>query len=74
MKKSLIIGVLYCILSLGATPPDQFPQAEITNGIIHARLYLPDPKDGYYRGSRFDWSGVMPALEYKGHSFFWTMV
>ena len=70
MKKSLMIGVLYCILALCATPPDQFPQAEITNGIIHARLYLPDPKDGYYRGSRFDWSGVMPALEYKGHTYF----
>jgi hypothetical protein len=41
MKKSLMIGVLYCILALCATPPDQFPQAEITNGIIHARLYLP---------------------------------
>lgn len=49
---------------------EQFPQAEITNGIIHARLYLPDSKDGYYRGSRFDWSGVMPELTYQGHTYF----
>lgn len=48
---------------------DSFPQAELSNGIIHARFYLPDTAKGYYRGSRFDWSGVMPSLEYKGHSF-----
>jgi hypothetical protein len=58
------------LLSLGSRPPDQFPQAEITNGLIRARLYLPDSKEGYYRGSRFDWSGVMPELEYKAHTYF----
>src|SRR5260221_12500232 len=45
------------------------PQADISNGIIHARLYLPDTAVGYYRATRFDWSGVMPVLEYKGHQF-----
>src|ERR1700748_1918108 len=51
------------------TSIDSFPQAEISNGIIRARFYLPDTAKGYYRGSRFDWSGVMPALEFKGHSY-----
>ncbi len=46
------------------------PQTEITNGIIKARIYLPNRDDGYYRGSRFDWSGVIAELEYKGHSYF----
>src|SRR6185295_14647599 len=46
-----------------------FPQAEISNGILHARLYLPDAEKGYYRSTRFDWSGVMPSLEYRGHSY-----
>jgi hypothetical protein len=46
------------------------PKTEITNGPLHARFYLPDPQTGYYRGTRFDWSGVIPALEYKGHTFF----
>ncbi|MBK5278360.1 MAG: hypothetical protein JJE09_05805 [Bacteroidia bacterium] len=58
------------IFLFGSKPLDQFPQAEITNGLIHARLYLPDSKAGYYRGSRFDWAGVMPELEYNGHSYF----
>jgi hypothetical protein len=48
----------------------KFPQAEITNGLIKAKLYLPDPQKGYYQGTRFDWSGNMPALEYKGHTYF----
>jgi hypothetical protein len=46
------------------------PEAGISNGIIHARIYLPDSVNGYYRSTRFDWSGVMPSLEYKGHSYF----
>ena len=46
------------------------PQAEITNGIIKAHLYLPDPEKGYYRATRFDWSGIISSLEYDGHNYF----
>lgn len=49
---------------------DDFPSAKITNGLITATLHLPDAETGYYRGIRFDWSGVMPSLEYKGHQYF----
>lgn len=48
----------------------QFPQAEISNGVVKARVYLPDSERGYYRGVRFDWSGVVASLTYKGHEFF----
>jgi hypothetical protein len=47
-----------------------FPQAEISNGQIRVKLYLPDAENGYYRGTRFDWSGVIASLEYKGHNFY----
>ena len=47
----------------------EFPHAEIDNGIIHASFYLPDADKGYYRGTRFDWSGVIPDLQYNGHSY-----
>ncbi|MEO6328063.1 MAG: hypothetical protein ABIO55_03990 [Ginsengibacter sp.] len=70
MKKIYIIGILFSAFMIGAKLPHQFPQAQITNGLIHASLYLPDTANGYYRGSRFDWSGVMPELEYQGHSYF----
>jgi len=63
------ISVIF-VFVIGARPIVRFPHAEITNGLIHARLYLPDNKEGYYRGSRFDWSAVMPELKYKGHSYF----
>jgi hypothetical protein len=47
-----------------------FPQAEISNGQIRAKLYLPDVQNGYYRSTRFDWSGAVYSLEYKGHNFY----
>ena len=49
---------------------EDFPEANITNGIVNAKLYLPDMNNGYYQGTRFDWSGVIPSLEYKGHTYF----
>jgi hypothetical protein len=52
------------------TTAADFPSAEISNGEIRARLYLPDAKNGYYRSTRFDWSGVISSLEYKGHNYY----
>jgi len=50
--------------------PTSYPKASITNGQVNAVLYLPDAKTGYYRGTRFDWSGVVGCLAYKGHTYF----
>jgi len=47
-----------------------YPRATISNGSVNAVVYLPDPKNGYYRGVRFDWSGVVGCLAYKGHTYF----
>jgi len=55
---------------LSHTAAAQFPQAEISNSRIHAKLYLPDAQSGYYRATRFDWSGVIAGLEWNGHSYF----
>jgi hypothetical protein len=46
------------------------PQAEISNTLVHVKLYLPDAQHGFYRGTRFDWSGVVADLQYKGHSYY----
>jgi hypothetical protein len=63
-----------CCLSLlggcARLPAADFPQAEISNGMVRVKLYLPDPDKGYYRATRFDWSGVISSLQYKGHEFF----
>jgi len=47
-----------------------YPKAEITNGSVRAGFYLPDAREGYYRATRFDWSGVIYSLTYKGHNYF----
>src|SRR5215831_20725333 len=64
--KILTIALL---AALGVAAAD-FPEARISNGQITAKLYLPDPEKGYYRATRFDWSGVIASLEYKGHNYF----
>ncbi len=64
MRRFLFV-MAACIAS-AAEPP----QADISNGAINARLYLPDPVNGYYRATRFDWSGVIASLSYAGHNYF----
>jgi hypothetical protein len=50
--------------------PLSAPRAAISNGIVNAVVLLPDAKNGYYRGSRFDWSGVIGCVTYEGHNYF----
>ena len=67
--KKIVPGIFFLfslrVVVFAQTPP----QATITNGIIHLALYLPDHENGYYRGTRFDWAGIIPRLEYQGHHF-----
>jgi hypothetical protein len=70
MTKTLwtTLGVLltagFCV-SAGSAP-----EVDIANGLLHVRLYLPDADRGFYRGTRFDWSGVIGGLEYAGHNYY----
>lgn len=63
------IMLFLVLLTIPALASD-FPRAEISNGLIKAKFYLPDAKTGYYQGTRFDWSGVIYSLEYNGHEYF----
>ena len=56
--------------SCNANEPTSYPKASISNEKVNAVVYLPDAKNGYYRGTRFDWSGVVGCLAYKGHTYF----
>src|SRR5215472_19296252 len=66
-----LFAVCFCA-SFNACPiwAQDFPKAEISNGLIHAELMLPDPQSGSYRGTRFDWSGIISSLQYEGHEYF----
>jgi hypothetical protein len=46
------------------------PQTDISNGVLRVSVYLPAVKNGFYRGTRFDWSGVIRSLEYKKHNYY----
>jgi hypothetical protein len=65
-----ITCLLLCALHVWAADGSSAPQAAIDNGLVRAKLYLPDAEKGYYQGTRFDWSGVFASLIYKGHNYF----
>lgn len=49
---------------------DQFPSARITASHLRATVALPDAHGGYYRGTRFDWGGVVTDMRWRGHRLF----
>ena len=51
-------------------PHSDHPHARITNGKMNAVVFLPDTEKGYYRGARFDWSGLVACVSLNGHTFF----
>ena len=59
------------LMSILVTPASATaPNVSISNGLITAHIYLPDAHSGYYRSTRFDWSGVIYRLTYKDHEYF----
>jgi hypothetical protein len=47
------------------------PQAHIANDQLRATVCLPNAKSEFYRGRRFDWSGVVSSLEHhQGHQYY----
>jgi hypothetical protein len=61
-----------CAAMLAATALTvaDFLAAEIATKSVTAKFYLPDAEHGYYRGTRFDWSGQIYSLRAAGHEFF----
>lgn len=69
LKKTLLSICALGGLASATLPVADFPKADLSNGQIQTTLYLPDASSGYYRGTRFDWSGAFKNLDYKGHTF-----
>lgn len=65
----LVLALLVLVMSSQAPAP-AFPQDTISGGGLTATVYLPDARGGYYRGTRFDWSGVVASLRWRNHEFF----
>lgn len=69
MKFFLFI-VLIVFISTSAFADSEYPKIKLDNGIIQVSIYLPDATRGYYRGTRFDWSGIIERVDYAGHRFY----
>lgn len=50
--------------------PEEVPQCHLSNGVLKLAIDLPDSERGFYRGTRFDWSGVIASLEYAGYRYY----
>jgi hypothetical protein len=51
-----------------ASALDDMPNKVISNGIVSAKVYLPD-EFGFYRSTRFDHAGMITHITYKGHDY-----
>lgn len=47
-----------------------YPRITIGNASMVVSVYRPDIKNGYYHGSRFDWSGIIGKVKHKGHTWY----
>jgi hypothetical protein len=74
-----VLGVVFAMAGAAAAetvsncaevPHGNHPKALLTNGRLDALVFLPDAKNGYYRSTRFDWSGVVGCVSLNGHKFF----
>jgi len=71
-KKLFLIPVLlfYCHCFKKVDILKTYPYEIISNEKIKASVFLPDAEKGFYRSTRFEWSGMIYELTYKGHSYF----
>ncbi len=51
-------------------PHADHPKATLRSGDLSAVVFLPDAQNGYYRGARFDWGGIVGCASLHGHTFF----
>ena len=69
MRRTIITTLLLfaCVFGVWAQTS---PEATIANRQLRVKMYLPDSANGFYRGARFDWSGMVSTVEFGGHTFY----
>lgn len=74
--KALVLTMFLSVLGVFSafsqikTDLDNYAHIVISNDNVKMRVFTPDPEKGLYRGTRFDWSGVIGSVQYKGHEYF----
>jgi hypothetical protein len=64
------LALSFLVLFPGLLSAADFPEAEISNSQLRVKIFLPDQSHGYYHATRFDWSGVIYSLRFKGHEYY----
>jgi hypothetical protein len=67
--KSVTIALALLFITPQARAADP-PRHVLTDGRLTLTVLLPDAATGFYRGTRFDWSGVVEKAEVNGHTLF----
>ena len=70
MKQQAWISILVAGMSCGMLAAADYPQVRLTNGKVSAIVAVPNGQSGFYKGTRFDWSGIITSLETNGHLYF----
>jgi hypothetical protein len=73
VKRETIMSLqryIVCALIFGSGLMAEYPVAKISNSKMQVTVYLPDAKNGFYKGLRFDWSGMIASVEAGGHSYY----
>ena len=70
MHRHILMTILLLCIGVVAVWAATNPEATISNKQLRVKMYLPDPVNGFYKGARFDWSGMINKVEFGGHSFY----
>lgn len=74
--QKILLFSLLCILPLMNVRAEEqdlaslYPRVVISNGVIETAVFVPDMLKGFYRSSRYEHSGMVAQLTYRGHTFF----
>jgi hypothetical protein len=58
------------VLTAAVSQAAEYPTAVLKNDSIKITVRMPDAEKGFYRGTRFDWSGVIGPVEVLGKTVF----
>src|SRR5439155_10540304 len=50
--------------------PEETPHVTLSRGALTLTVLLPDARNGYYRATRFDGSGLVARASFGGHTFY----
>jgi hypothetical protein len=64
------LALCLSLLAAPAARADDYPHVYLKNEKLRVKVYLPDAQKGFYRGTRFDWAGVLGEVEFAGHKVF----